>query len=366
MSKKDSMLQCIMNNAEWLMTTSTAVEVIPYYELSYDTFSRAKQYFAKSAEYEDVICLISTSVIQLGKSGILFTTDYVYSKAWGGILTGSYRNSIYSPYEAEFDVINEFDTERMRTLMSALAGIAQEDDQKQQLQDTLKTIGNTIGKVALGSMVLADIISNMQDCMVDQNNDEIAKQLAQLEDSDSELSVIIQAYGGFETYIQEFMELIVSNNSEKTGKIINILNDILLLLHSQVKENIDLSLENEENYFKYIVWIEFWALLFGDEEQFKQKYDNEMFESAPEAWRNVIWMLDLLLSDWNPGFMNIIDNFANTILTNTEKISELMENEDFDEESIDEIIKSNNENVEILYNALDKATEDISIILSEM
>lgn len=131
MGKKDRMLAHITNNVNWFMTTSASVEVIPYYDLSTSTFNTVKQYIASDVEYSDVVCLISTSILEKGKSGILFTTDYVYSKSWG-ILTGRYKNMIYTSSCAEFGLTVDFNPDRMRELMSDLSDISIKEDEKEQ------------------------------------------------------------------------------------------------------------------------------------------------------------------------------------------------------------------------------------------
>ena len=75
---------------------------------------RQDSFFAGEAYYEDVVCLISTSIMEQGKTGILFTTDYMYSKSWGSF-TKACKNWIYSSYAAEFDFINDFNEERIIT-----------------------------------------------------------------------------------------------------------------------------------------------------------------------------------------------------------------------------------------------------------
>jgi hypothetical protein len=52
--------------------------------------------------------------MEQGKTGILFTTDYMYSKSWGPF-TKACKNWIYSSYAAEFDFINDFNEERIIT-----------------------------------------------------------------------------------------------------------------------------------------------------------------------------------------------------------------------------------------------------------
>ena len=88
MSKKDKMLNYISDNVKWFLSTDSSIEVIPYHKMSNAVFARAKQYLVSGdVKFEDVVCLVSTSILESGKSGILFTTDAMYCKSWGGLLT---------------------------------------------------------------------------------------------------------------------------------------------------------------------------------------------------------------------------------------------------------------------------------------
>lgn len=382
MNKKDRMLQYITSNVNWFMTTSTSVQVIPYYELSNEDFNRAKQYFANDAQYEDVVCLISTSVMNTGKSGILFTVDCVYNKAWGGIFTGCYKNPIRSFNTAEFDIINEFDIERMRELMSDLTEITLEDE-KEQFNETLKDVGTKIGKTILLGMGVVDVISSLQDYMVEQKNTEIYSQLESLEENtDEEMAMIVQKFKEILPHQQEFIQIVQGYNNSNASDVdmaqncINSLNELLLELYYQTQEIIDATEYDMEEYANYDELVKFWALLFGNEKQFKQKYNQKIFESAPEYWKIIIDMTDATLE--NEGqeaiFSEIVSIFSSKIIENFNKIIEITENiewdgDDDDEmeevvEKYNEIVGSNIEVVKMFNNALDVITDYLNEVLS--
>ena len=103
MSKKDRMLDHIKNNVNWFLSSDASVEVIPYYNMSSAVFLRAKKYLVSGyVDEDDVVCLVSTSILEPGKSGILFATDAMYCKSWG-LLTTKYHNYYFSYDFAEFD-----------------------------------------------------------------------------------------------------------------------------------------------------------------------------------------------------------------------------------------------------------------------
>jgi hypothetical protein len=120
LDKKNRMLNHITNNIRYFMKNPPTLEVISFNDLSKTDFITAKESFAYNARYEDVVCLISTSVFETGKSGILFTTSYVYTKAWG-IFTEAYQNSIYRSEQARFGNNSDFSASRMREIMSDLS-----------------------------------------------------------------------------------------------------------------------------------------------------------------------------------------------------------------------------------------------------
>ena len=53
-------------------------------EIKMSSFNNARSAFAKGVEYEDVVALYDTSLFENGKTGFLFTDDYVYFKRHSG------------------------------------------------------------------------------------------------------------------------------------------------------------------------------------------------------------------------------------------------------------------------------------------
>lgn len=375
--KKERMLDYIISNVKWFMTTEASVEVIPFYNLSRADFNRAKNYFANDADYDEVVCLISTSVMSIGKSGILFTTDYVYSKAWGGILTGSYKNWIFSSYTAKFGTINEFDEDRMRELMYDLADIACDVDDNQEesiLSETLQSLGKIIGGMTLGGMAIAEIGSLFSDYIVDANSELIQKELENIDD-DSVNGIGLKVYDGISQDSSQLVGLLnkcddgeVDDNT--VWQIINALNNVLISLYNQILEHIDIDEDDDEGYKEYLSWIDFWAFLFNDADQFREKYSIAIFSDLPDLWDGIIEYVDLILVDeeWDPAFSEIVYEFADNVTDNLEKLYELVETyepEDECEEQVQEIINSINVYVCKLVDGLDKATDYISSILEE-
>lgn len=369
MGKKDKMLAYIKTNVKEFITTSS-YEIIPYNELSTTVFNRAKNYFAKDADYDDVVCLISTSIFETGKSGILFTTDFVYSKAWGGILTGIYKNSIHKSNTAEFDVINEFDTEIMKELMSGLADIANAETKKELSEKKLENafnIAEKIGAATLGGMAILDIISQLSDNIVAQNNIEIADGISRINNSSDEYNTIImEIYEEFLPLMGDFVEAYINNEDEEDEETIissvKILNDILLVLYNQARLYADVSTDDTEEYNKFSEWIVFWALMFYDADQFRESYPLECLKDMPEYWFRIIAIVDCFLEnqEWDKSFLDIIFDFSHTVIDNVSEMSELLLNSEWGDEfveSMTELVQSNKNEVVKLIDALDRATD---------
>ena len=183
-NKKERMLNHIQSNVGWFMTTSV-YKVIPYTELSRSLFNTAQASFAGGAVYENVVCLISTSVWSDGKSGILFTTQNVYTKAWGGLLTSSYKNPLSDGYFATFSSnFNEFDTDRMKELIWDLYTISEDEDEKerkrQEAAQRLKQfgeIGTALGELLLAGMLTVETVSFVTNLLVESNNEKLKNEI---------------------------------------------------------------------------------------------------------------------------------------------------------------------------------------------
>ena len=385
MSKKDKMLNYIENKVKWFLYTDASVEIIPYYNLSRAMFSRAKEYLVSGCvDEDDVVCLVSTSILEPGKSGILFTTDAMYCKSWG-LLTTKYRN-YYSRYDfAKFDFHNDFYEDRMKELMKNLNDISIEEDENEQRAqkiDKIIDIGKKAGTAALGGMVLLDILSSISDDVVNQNNNKIANEIAKLENSeDPETVSAISIYKEFIPLMNKFAD--ACENAENEGEnirkethcaMITGIYELLSELLSQISNNTDISPDDEEEYSRYNKWLFFWTLMFYDKDLFREAYPIDLLEEMPECWDAIIGFMDGLIEEmdglvedvWEESFSNEVYGFANTVINNSSEILDLVSDSDWDEETIErlgEMIESNNQAVKTLANVLEKATDFLQELL---
>lgn len=380
MSKKDIMLNYISNNVKWFLNTDTSVEVIPYYNMSSSVFLRAKEYLVSGyVDFDDVVCLVSTSIFEPGKSGILFTTDAMYCKSWG-LLTTKYHNNYFSYEFAKFDFHNDFYEDRMKALMKKLNDISIEEDETEQLNKKINDVidmGKKVGVATLGGMALLDILSSIVDNVVSQNNDKIANEIARLENSNNQETVnAITIYKDFIPLMNDFANVCEKAGnegddvSEETSyEMISSLEELLLALYDQTLDNVDISPEDVDEYSRFGNWLGFWALMFYDGDQFRESYPIELLEEMPECWNAVIDLMDELLEDvWEDSFSNIVYGFAESVVSNSTELMELMESSDWDDdfiESMSEIVESNNQAVKDLEDALDRATDFLNDLLPD-
>ena len=380
MSKKDRMLNFISNNVKWFLNTDSSVEVIPYYNMSSSVFSRAKEYLVSGyIDFDDVVCLVSTSILDSGKSGILFTTDAMYCKSWG-LLTTKYHNYYFSYEFAEFDFHNDFYEDRMKELMKNLYDISIDEDNTEQLNERINNVinmGKKIGIAALGGMALLDILSAIGDSVISQNNDIIASEIAKLENSDNQETVnAITIYKEFIPLMNQFAEACENAGNEgdeireeTTYEIISSLNDLFLALYNQTLQNVDISPDDLEEYDRFVNWVGFWALMFYDGDQFREAYPINLLEEMPECWDAVVDLMDELLEgEWNETFSDIVFDFAGKVISNITEMLELMSSSDWDDDflvAVGEIVESNNQAVTSLKDALDRATDYLMDLLPD-
>jgi hypothetical protein len=379
MEKKERMLKYILNNVNWLMNTTSSVEVIPYYDLSWDTFDRVRRYFAEDADYSEVVCLISTSIMEVGKSGILFTTYNVYTKAWGGILATAKKNSLYGSSVAEFDFFNstEFDIDRMKELMSDLADITFEEDLKgetdQPNQEKIKKAGKTIGSILLGGMSLLEIGTYISDALVAYNNDRIAGEVSGIKNSsDIQGTSAMEIYDAFFPLVDSFKEASVNcmedlENERLLDEYMRCIYNLLKELRNQVNKYLDIS-PQDSNYGIFLEWLMFWISMFGDGDEFRKKYTDEELETMPEVWAAILLAVDMIMDDNeeddNEGdgnaFSSIIYNLRNTIYEEITSLSDLI-NEDTEieefSEDVETITETINESVHLFSDTLDIALD---------
>ena len=138
---KQAMLSVITDFADLIMNASD-YSVIPYYDIDNDTANRIRTYFSDDINNDDIVALISTSVFDTGKTGIVFTTYAVYTRDWG-FLPKTDMNSYFEHDTATFTSSNDFDIDMLKDLMKVLFDIFS-DELAKELTKGAKEIAKSL------------------------------------------------------------------------------------------------------------------------------------------------------------------------------------------------------------------------------
>lgn len=384
MSKKDRMLNYITSNTKWFMTSSN-YDVIPYDKLSKETFNKARQFFAGEAYYEDVVCLISTSIMERGKTGILFTTDYMYSKSWGPF-TKACKNWIYSSYAAEFDFINDFNEERMKELLLDLSTIALEEDEKEEKEQKAQNFVNkvndtvdTIEAIANGGMRIVELFNDFSNYLSEQGQTQGNNQIETEDDYgiDEILEEVLKE--SFEELAEPMSKFVQSceqvekqnnrgNAKKKTAKALyECANEILIAIYNQALHNLDIEITEEDEYRKRMAWMVLWACILGSSEYTEALFQSEDMQNFKAAIQLVVITVDSVLEEQiNNTLCETFESFSNTIINNFHQQFLEEENENYNGHELVshnmDIVDSNNEALEELCDVLDEVTDALETI----
>ena len=130
---KQAMLNYIFDYADSLMNAS-GYTVLPYYDLDNSTMNRIQAYFSSDINSDNIIALISTSVFDSGKTGIVFTNYAVYTRDWG-ILPETDTNFLFEYDTASFTSSNDFQIGVLTYIMERLFEISMNDTAKEIAKD---------------------------------------------------------------------------------------------------------------------------------------------------------------------------------------------------------------------------------------
>ncbi|WP_455035129.1 hypothetical protein [Lachnoanaerobaculum gingivalis] len=130
---KQAMLNYIFDYADSLMNAS-GYTILPYYDLDNSTMNRIQSYFSSDINSDNIVALISTSVFDPGKTGIVFTNYAVYTRDWG-ILPETDINFLYEYDTASFTSSNDFQIGVLTYIMERLFEISINDTAKEIAKD---------------------------------------------------------------------------------------------------------------------------------------------------------------------------------------------------------------------------------------
>lgn len=348
MSKKDTMLEYISGNVDWFMDTSS-YSVIPYYELSNSILNRFAQKCNFEIDKNTVVCLVSTSIMETGNSGILFTTEYIYTKSWGGWLTSSYKYRLNAYDSCEFSIVTEFNKERMREIMSDLSDISRNED--------LKSIGESIGEIGKSIEQLLGIGSFVTDHLVEKNQASLDEGLNLLMEDDNidEIEISgIEIYGDMLDSTINLLEQIeklteagvyVFGEIKIRIKIVKLLKEFQHQITEHKKYNELEDFESVEEFAEYRAWLLFWSLLLAAKDSFRECYlEKELFK-VPDFWEMLIYSSDVM---YDVNFEDSILDFVENILDDDGVFGE-----DINESEMRRAIRSNHMALERFYMAIE-------------
>lgn len=172
MSKKERMLE-VVKKYKHLLEINLSCEFIEYYNITDSTLSTIRSCFSGDIQLEDIVCLISTSIFEDGKCGIVFTTDCIYSKSWG-LFSSVYKNYYSLSFESDFGSMADFNHNGMIFIMDLLENISLEEDAL-ALKKEDDVLEHTIGAVGIGILImyLIKIGADLSDFIVNKDGTEL-------------------------------------------------------------------------------------------------------------------------------------------------------------------------------------------------
>ena len=114
----------------------------------------------RNIESEDIVALISTSVMDPGKTGIVFTTSTVYTRDWG-FFPDTDENWYWDADGANFSSSNDFDKEMLRIIMKELLILPLFHSQIYQIVEGFKDVKDATKDIAQGFKDLFDALGNL-------------------------------------------------------------------------------------------------------------------------------------------------------------------------------------------------------------
>lgn len=134
----------IRDDLEAAVSDSTA-KILSAYDLSYDDINRINRYFQVDLDYEDIVCVVSDSILNIGKSGAVFTKEGFYYKGW---MSFQINFVYYSNYEYISDNYRIFYQFFLQNVMRNAHEFIELENRKELRWDGLKEIigGNDVSK----------------------------------------------------------------------------------------------------------------------------------------------------------------------------------------------------------------------------
>ena len=386
---KEKMLYYIRNSANSILRGTNTI--ITYNELTESQFQSVKKHIAYSVNKEDIVCLISTSILEEGKTGALFTIDGVYVKSWG-IMTKTYYCSYSEVAKANFGNATDINKEQMCKLMKKLEEILSDEKKKINKEKKINNIVGTIETVIDIGEKAIDLIGRFNSKIASISNEDSKMKVSKNSDQCIPKNEERMRYG-FEQY------QLFQNNAEKMKKIMERANHVsaensnettlfladfidgsmemvgFLINELNKKEkkwsNLELDLKNKitddvlTNTLEYTKWINFWGLMFHPKTAFEKYYPNEPVCGSAELFNDVIIAIDQLLYS-EEYFRTVTTEFGEKVVLSFEKMTKADPNNGIEKRLYDFYLESQNyidsfcEKLRGVYSDLKKLSEKMS------
>lgn len=124
---------------------STA-QLIPTFSLTNEDLDRINRYFQTNLDFDEIVCIVSNSVLNIGKSGVVFTKDGFYYKGW---MSFQIYHEYYFSYDSFVNDYNIFNKNLLREIMrNANEFIVIEERKEERWNAIMNIIGHTANNIS--------------------------------------------------------------------------------------------------------------------------------------------------------------------------------------------------------------------------
>jgi len=341
---KEKMLYYIRNCANTVIKGSN--NIVPYNKMTQSHFQSIKKHITSNVNIEDIVCLISTSILDVGKTGALFTVDGVYVKGWG-IMTKTYYCSYSEVANANFGGVTDVNKEQMCNLMKKLEEIL--SDEKKKINKE-KKINNFIGimetVIDVGEKAI-NLIGRFNSRIKAVSNEDskikVNKNSNQNIPKDEErMRYGLEQYQLFQDKAEKMKKILeranhvsAENENETTLFLIDFIDGSMEMIDFLIGEigtkkrkwsNLESDLKNIitddvlSNTLEYAKWLNFWGLIFHPKTSFEIYYPNEPVCGSAELFNDIFISIDQLLYN-EEYFHSITTEFGENTMLSLEKMT---------------------------------------------
>lgn len=162
----------ISNDIENAIRDSTA-QLIPTFSLTNEDLDRINRYFQTNLDFDEIVCIVSNSVLNIGKSGVVFTRDGFYYKGW---MSFQVYHEYYFNYDFFDNDYNIFYKNLLRDVMFNANEFIVIEERKEERWNAISNImgrtSNSISKIAGVIAYVSNITMNIVRLFYIRNTEE--------------------------------------------------------------------------------------------------------------------------------------------------------------------------------------------------